>query len=130
MKTLMTLLLTLLIAINYLEGASSAQEVPEISPEEAWSYLGKEGYVFLDVREPYEFKEEHIRGAINIPKDLVGSKIPELYPKKDGQIFIVYCRSGRRSLSSTKVLVEMGYKALNMRGGIIAWKKANLPTEK
>ncbi|MBC7332067.1 MAG: rhodanese-like domain-containing protein [Synergistetes bacterium] len=109
---------------------ASAGEIPEMLPEEAWKHLGEPGYIFLDVREPHEFKEERIKGAINLPKGLVASKISELFPDKGKQVFIVYCRSGRRSLTATKTLIELGYKAFNMRGGIIAWKKANLPTER
>lgn len=130
MKILIVVFLLVLIILLTLNGAVLAQDVPELTPEEAWNYLDKEGYIFLDVREPYEYKEERIRGAINLPKGMVSSKISELFPQKDAQVFIVYCRSGRRSLEATKVLIEMGYKAFNMKGGIIAWKKANLPTEK
>ncbi|MCS7232723.1 MAG: rhodanese-like domain-containing protein [Synergistetes bacterium] len=130
MKFVFLTLIIFLIILKMFEGTASALEIPEITPEEAWNYLGKEGYVFLDVREPHEYNEERIKGAINLPKGMVGSKIGELFPKKEAQVFIVYCRSGRRSLDATKTLIEMGYKAFNMKGGILAWKKANLPTEK
>lgn len=130
MKILILVFLALLVILIALNEAVLAQDVPELTPEEAWNYLGKEGYIFLDVREPYEYNEERLKGAINLPKGMVSSKIAELFPQKDAQVFIVYCRSGRRSLEATKVLIELGYKAFNLKGGIIAWKKANLPTEK
>lgn len=130
MKILILVFLALLVILIALNEAVLAQDVPELTPEETWNYLGKEGYIFLDVREPYEYNEERIKGAINLPKGMVGSKIAEFFPQKDAQVFIVYCRSGRRSLEATKVLIELGYKAFNLKGGIIAWKKANLPTEK
>lgn len=130
MKILILVFLALLVILIALNEAVLAQDVPELTPEEAWNSLDKEGYIFLDVREPYEYNEERIKGAINLPKGMVGSKIAEFFPQKDAQVFIVYCRSGRRSLEATKVLIELGYKAFNLKGGIIAWKKANLPTEK
>ncbi len=128
---LIILTFIILLFLNFgLRGLTKDTEIPEITPEEAFTHFNEKGYIFLDVREPEEFKEERIPKAINLPRGLVKSKIGEFFPDKEAQTFIVYCRSGRRSLDATKTLLEMGYKALNMKGGILAWKKAELPTEK
>ena len=36
----------------------------------------------------------------------------------------IYCRSGRRSANAAKKLADVGYKCINLKGGIIAWKEA------
>jgi rhodanese-related sulfurtransferase len=41
----------------------------------------------------------------------------------------VYCRSGRRSAGAAGKLAEEGYKLVNLKGGIIAWKEANMPVQ-
>jgi len=52
-----------------------------------------------------------------------------MYPDGDAQLFVVYCKAGGRSLLATKTLIEMGYKAVNIKGDITAWKKEGLPLE-
>lgn len=41
---------------------------------------------------------------------------------KDSTI-LVYCRSGRRSMNAAGILTRLGYKVINLKGGIIEWKK-------
>lgn len=127
-------LLSITPALAYKKASDFVKEAKKvitgISPEEAYSYLNKKGYAFLDVREPSEYKKEHIPGAKNLPRGLLEFKIGRMFPEREAQIIIVYCKSGARGALSTKVLQEMGYKAINLKGGIAAWKKAGLPTEK
>ncbi len=68
--------------------------------------------VFVDVREPFEFSQGHVPGAINIPPaDLVaGAKLLEAYPK-DAEL-ILYCVSGSRSNVSMNILRQLGYTNL------------------
>ena len=40
---------------------------------------------------------------------------------------LVYCRSGRRSLDAAEILTHLGYKVVNLKGGIIEWKEDGLP---
>ena len=100
-----------------------------ISAAEANAMFGKTGVVFLDVREPDEFKAGHIPGAVNIPRGLLESRIEEQIPDKNTTI-VVYCRSGVRSALASATLVKMGYKGvLNMDGGWKAWQEAGYPAE-
>jgi 3-mercaptopyruvate sulfurtransferase SseA len=39
----------------------------------------------------------------------------------------IYCRSGRRSANAAGKLADVGYKCINLKGGILAWKEANMP---
>ena len=83
--------------------------------------------VVLDVRTAEEFKDGHLEGALNIDQaqsDFI-QKAKEALPI--GKTIAVYCRSGRRSASAAGRLAAEGYKAVNLKGGIIAWKDANMP---
>ena len=80
--------------------------------------------VVLDVRSADEFKEGHIEGAVNIDQaqgDFI-QKAKEMLPAD--KTIAVYCRSGRRSASAAGRLAAEGYKAVNLKGGILAWKDA------
>jgi rhodanese-related sulfurtransferase len=90
--------------------------------------------LIVDVREPEEFSQGHIRGAINVPRGVLEFKVdptnpggvPCLYDKSSQ--LIVYCRSGARSALATQTLRVLGYEAaVSMAGGFEAWKEANLP---
>ena len=89
-----------------------------------------ENVVILDVRKADEFAEGHIKGAILIDQfqsdfmEQAKAKLP-----KDKTIAI-YCRSGRRSANAAGRLADVGYKCVNLKGGILAWKEANMPVTK
>ena len=86
--------------------------------------------VVLDVRTASEFAEGHLERAINIDyhqNDFVEKAKATLSMDKK---IAVYCRSGRRSEGAAKKLGEAGYKLVNLKGGIIAWKEANMPVKK
>ena len=86
--------------------------------------------VVLDVRTVEEFNEGHIKGAILIDQkqsDFI-DKTKSLLPI-DKKIAI-YCRSGRRSANAAGRLTDIGYKCVNLKGGIIAWKDAGKPVSK
>lgn len=78
-------------------------------------------YYILDVREPDEFAEGHIEGAVNIPlgkliRDLNQGIIP-----KDKHI-VVHCRSGGRGAIALETLKKKGFKNVqNLEGGFMAW---------
>ncbi|MBW1784463.1 MAG: rhodanese-like domain-containing protein [Deltaproteobacteria bacterium] len=109
---------------------SAAQKsICQVSVSEAKALLDKGGYVFLDCREPKEFKMGHIPGAVNIPRGLLEFKISKKIPDKNANI-IMYCKKGGRGCLATCTLCQMGYKnAKNMSGGWMAWEKAGYPIE-
>ena len=86
--------------------------------------------VILDVRKADEFAEGHIKGAVLIDQfqsDFVEQAQAKL-PKE--KTIAVYCRSGRRSANAAGKLADIGYKCVNLKGGILAWKEANMPVIK
>jgi phage shock protein E len=89
--------------------------------------LRKSGYTVIDVRTQEEFDEGHIEGAvlINLHAADFNDKINAL--DKAGK-YLVYCRSGRRSNKAVLMMNEIGINdALNLIGGITAWKAAGKP---
>ncbi len=86
--------------------------------------------ILLDVRTPEEYKEEHIKGAIqiDIKADNFKEKALKQLPKE--KTIMVYCRSGRRSAQAANILTAEGYIVFNLEGGIKAWKEAGKETIK
>lgn len=81
----------------------------------------------LDVRTPEEYAEGHINGATNI--NVQSDNFREMAVRelsKDSTV-LVYCRSGRRSLTAAEILIKLGYKVVNLKGGIIDWKENGRP---
>ena len=72
----------------------------------------------LDVRSVLEFEENHITGAINIPLDLIESKIKEIASMQ--KPIIVYCLSGGRSGIATGILQQNGLEDVYNGGGIFS----------
>jgi phage shock protein E len=68
--------------------------------------------IIIDVREPFEFKMGHVKGALNLPPAalMAGAKLLAETPK-DTEI-ILYCRSGARSNASMHYLRQMGFTNL------------------
>jgi rhodanese-related sulfurtransferase len=81
----------------------------------------------LDVREPGEFKDGFIAGAVNIPVRDLPAKIATL--PKDKPI-IVYCGIGHRGAMALVFLRGQGFNAKSIQGGFKGWVGANLPVEK
>ena len=71
----------------------------------------------LDVRNPQEVEVETVPGAVNIPLPQLRSRLNEL--PKDREI-CVYCRSAQRSYYGTRILLQNGFKAKNISGGMLA----------
>lgn len=72
--------------------------------------------IFIDVREPYEFKSGHVKGAINIPPAQLMSGAPQLKGVPKDTPLVLYCRSGSRSNASMRFFIAMGYT--NVTNGI------------
>ncbi|WP_407523929.1 rhodanese-like domain-containing protein [Lacibacter sp. MH-610] len=73
--------------------------------------LMEQGAVIVDVRTAGEYKSGHIRNALNIPVDVISSKIKEL--KQQGKPVITCCASGMRSARAAAILKQNGIEAYN-----------------
>lgn len=99
-----------------------SMEFETISPREIDSYLFREGYTVIDVREPRDFRKLHLKGAVCIPYDQLEERV-ELLKR---QTLILYCERGGSSMAAAKKLSEKGYRVKSMIGGIQAYKGRNL----
>lgn len=99
-------------------GAMEEIDVAELARRHA------EGGFVLDVRQPAEFEEARVPGAVLIPLDQLGARIGEV--PQDRELNVI-CRSGGRSATAVKALNEAGYQAVNVAGGTLAWIEAGHP---
>ncbi len=123
-------LLTCLLATLGLTTACGQQAFENTDVQGFAELIADTNVVVLDVRTASEFAEGHIQRAILIDQgqsDFV-EKAKATLPK--GKTIAVYCRSGRRSASAAGRLADVGYKCVNLKGGIIAWQGANMPVTK
>lgn len=86
-----------------------------------------DGAVFVDVREPQEFAQGHVPGAVNLPMSRLTSQLDRL--DRDRRVHVV-CASGNRSGAMTELLRAAGFDAVDVTGGTIAWMRAGHPLEK
>ncbi|HSI94987.1 MAG TPA: rhodanese-like domain-containing protein [Methylophilaceae bacterium] len=89
--------------------------------------------ILVDVREPEEFAQGHLAGAINVPRGVLEFKVDPSNPAGMPTLFdksaqmVVYCKSGARSALAAQTLRTLGYKSVtSMGGGFEAWKVAGL----
>jgi rhodanese-related sulfurtransferase len=80
--------------------------------------------IVLDVRTPQELEGPlgKIEGEINIPVQQLEKRVGELKDYKDKEIAVI-CTSGIRSLRGTEILLKNGFKAKNVLGGMMAFRK-------
>jgi rhodanese-related sulfurtransferase len=97
-----------------------------ITPKEAQALIQSgEKVTLLDVRTPDEFTKEHIEGAILIPLQTLDKNLALIANVKNQKI-LVYCHSGNRSVSASRLLADNGFTPLNVSGGITEWKAQGL----
>jgi rhodanese-related sulfurtransferase len=71
----------------------------------------------LDVRSPQELAVETVPGAVNIPLPQLRARLGEL--PRDQEILVI-CRSGQRAYYATRVLLQNGFKARTIAGGMLS----------
>ena len=101
-------------------------EIVEISTETAAERIAS-GTVVLDVREPDEYQEGAIAGAIHIPRGHLEAQIESRLPDKSTPV-VVYCAGGVRSAFAARTMQELGYATVeSMDGGFGRWKDEGRP---
>ncbi len=73
--------------------------------------------VLLDVREPFELAVDSVAGTINIPLGQLRGRLDEL-PREE-RIHVV-CRSGQRAYYATRLLLQAGFEASTVAGGMLS----------
>ena len=102
--------------------------VAEVTPAELQKRIAnQEALLLLDVRSSGEYANDgHISGSRLLPLDSLAERSSELPLDRP---IICICRSGGRSRMACETLTKQGFsQVINLRGGMIAWKRAGLPT--
>ena len=111
----------ILLSINII----SQEKKNEISVGDLAEWIANDTtIVILDVRNPEELVGElgHINGVINIPVYDLEKRIKELNDYKERKIAVI-CRSGNRSRYGTAILLQNGFDAYNVLGGMRAYRE-------
>lgn len=96
----------------------------EVEPEEAMEALNSGQATLLDVRNPDEWREGHLKGAQHIPLRRLAERAGEIDRTKP---VAVYCQSGSRALVACSLLARLGYSVANMHGGFVEYTNRDLP---
>ena len=97
-----------------------------VDVREAHRMATEDDYTIIDVRTLQERREGHPPGSRHIVLDTIPNAATGLGDTK----VLAICRSGNRSGAAAKYLRKAGIEAVNVRGGMIAWQRAGLPTER
>lgn len=94
--------------------------IPEINPAELIAARQNgAGPIIVDCREAYERKQARIPGSLHIPMNETPHRLGELDPSAD---IVVVCAHGNRSYAVTSYLIQRGFRAINLTGGMAAWQ--------
>ena len=112
------------VLCNLLGCTAQQQNFESLNVEAFEKAISDTSVVRLDVRSIDEYASGHIAKAINIDvmKDDFKTKATSLLPKD--KTIALYCRSGRRSKKAAGILVENGYKVIELNSGISGWINA------
>lgn len=97
--------------------------VPEITVDEL-ATAHAAGELVVDVREPEEYVQGHVPGAVLMPLATVPARHAEL--PRDQAVYLV-CAVGARSMQAARYLARLGYDARNVAGGTSDWTAAGKP---
>jgi len=120
-------LILMTMSATQISGCNGNDNIVSVSAPDFEKEIKADTMQLVDVRTPQEYAEGHIAGALNINVQSDDFKqMAEKELSKDSTI-LVYCRSGRRSMDAAEILTKLGYKVVNLKGGIIEWKEDGLP---
>lgn len=124
---LFSLLVAILALLAWSFLGSSTGGIPQVGPAEATRLVNRENARLLDVRPADDFHQGHIINALNIPagESKTGSKTLDKYKQKP---VIICCNTGMESVRVARTLKKDGFENLYiLKGGLQAWRNANLP---
>jgi molybdopterin/thiamine biosynthesis adenylyltransferase/rhodanese-related sulfurtransferase len=102
--------------------AATKSQIREVDTAEADEIRRRPGAVVLDVREPDEYEQGAIPGAVHIARGTLEGSVENRLTDKAAPV-VIHCASGVRSAFAAKTLSEMGYEdVVSMAGGFNKWK--------
>jgi phage shock protein E len=112
LPSLVVLIILAVIVLKRMSQASVAQV----------RQLLQQGAVVVDVREPREFAEARVAGALNVPLGNLEQELPAKVKDKDHPI-LVHCLSGGRSEIAKQRLIRLGYRNVHNLGSLARARK-------
>ena len=102
--------------------SAAKAEITEVDTAAAERRIAEGGVVVLDVREPDEYEQGALQGALHIPRGHLESQVEGKILDKTAPV-VVYCAGGVRSAFAARTLQELGYTdVVSMAGGFGKWK--------
>jgi rhodanese-related sulfurtransferase len=98
----------------------------DYTPQQVAELVSQPGVQVIDVRAEHEHDAGHIAGTRLIELQNLAAEAATI--DRDTPV-ILYCRSGGRSAMATQALVQAGFDAHNMLGGMLEWHASGLPME-
>lgn len=97
-----------------------------VSPRDLSKRLKNDSPLILDARPAPEFSAGHVPGALNVPLETLESRLSELDMTRP---IVVYDRLSERSRKAGELLLQNGFTAEELSGGIAVWIAMKLPVE-
>ncbi len=116
--------------------AEAKAVVPDISPDEVKSLMGREDVLIVDVRDDGEVASTgKVQGALHVSRGMLEFRADETTPYHNeafsrDKTIILYCSSGGRSALGGKALLDLGYNNVRNLGGFSAWVESGGDVEK
>ena len=128
-RLLVLALLAIIVMLIVSEIQQRLSRVKEVSPAEATRLLNHENAIMIDMRTDKDYRDGHIANALNVPTG--NADIPATLNKYRERAVVVYCQRGNRSIAFCNKLSKQGFASVyNLKGGVLAWQKAELPLTK
>jgi rhodanese-related sulfurtransferase len=118
---------------------AARQQIREVDAQQLFAALER-GLPVIDVREPEEFEDGHIPGAVNIPRGLLEFEVdghPAVNDRTDPALshrerpVVLYCLSGGRSALAAEALKRLGFvDPMSLAGGILGWEDDGHPVRR
>ena len=114
------LLISIFTALCAIFGCS-AKSFVSVDADEFAREIAKQGVQLVDVRTAEEYANGHIPAAVNM--DVLQPDFAKRIATLDKERTVaLYCRSGRRSKSAAEQAVKLGFKVVELDGGVLSWQ--------
>lgn len=120
------IIVLLLIILEYIK---SSRNAGRLTPAKAIQLINHGKAVVVDIRDQGAFSSGHIIGAISLPAMEIKNNSKKLTKFKSRPIVIV-CAAGTESQRTAALLVQQGFDARVLSGGLRAWREADMPLVK
>jgi len=118
-----------LIVVIVSELRTRIQEFAAVGPADAIRMMNK-GALVIDARLPEQYEAGHIIDARNIPEKEIAASADTLKKHREKPV-ITCCETGMSGGTVARELTKLGFKQVfNLRGGLEAWRRDNLPLVK